>query len=417
MTSTPYDPRSDSMHKSYDSRAYFRTRKIQAIERLLRFLYRRVAPDSRLVHRFRQWQINDLNEVLQGIFLQSREKNKSYRKDVLTLLSGKVKRDLTGAIRMWQLFVMEVRRERLTPEAARGAARMAKLAVGMAGRRWAEAEFPMFSNNSDRHTRLFALSHSFSLWKSRSIGFLLYDSRREMGAVRLGYSLYLRIKPLLLHSLSQLTCKRGWKLALQCLVPVLARVKDGRVTQAWEAIQRNEVPTGERSWESVYAGAVVAERVAVHITTRKTVFSLFKSYLKQSENGCRPALRSLLRNLKSNHLQLTINSFLRWKNSVFATSPVLQFDIDTEVIRNQMQIALLLEQQTFARKLHSAQCVKKIAMHKAFAVFRRGLRGVVTRWKLYRGSDRRDEDVLYEYVRFLEEQNGIERSRVPNRLR
>jgi len=85
------------------------------------------------------------------------------------------------------------------------------------------------------------------------------------------------------------------------------------------------------------------------------------------------------------------------------------FESDIAVIRNQMLVAELLEQQIQASKQRAAMQVRKLRLRQLCEVWRRGVRELVKRWRARAGGIQ--EALLFEYVQFLEEQNGIAGSR------
>lgn len=395
----PYDPRQEAVHKSYDSKGTLQMRKLRAVERLLAVLWRRTAPDFRLVHRFHLWQANDVTDVLQGIFIQSQHKTRRYRQSLLTLLSRRVQRGQAQAIHRWQLRAQQVRSALLGPEVLRAAAKLAGVMMGRSMSGWARQLFPLYSRirGSDA-TGHFQLALALSIWTGRSISYLLYESRREQGATRLAQVLFLKTAPDLRRACAKLRTKRGWKMGLSCLFPALLSVLRRIWQSSWSLLKPAKTPS-----KQLFAAA----KLFISASSRTEFYRKCWRKLKStSPNPVGFTLKKGLNALRKSHKFVILKAVLSWKSD----QPQGQiFEADIAVIRNQMLVAELLERQIQESKQRAAILLRKVRLRQLCEVWRKGMREVMKRWKARAGGVQ--EALLFEYVQFLEEQNGIAGSR------
>lgn len=399
MMAVPYDQRQEAVHKSYDSKGTLQMRKLRAVERLLTVLWRRTAPDFRLVHRFHLWQANDVTDVLHVIFLQSQHKSRRYRQSLLTLLSRRVQRGQAQAMHRWQLRAQQVRSAVLCPEVLRAAAKLAGVIVGRSLSGWGRQLFPLYSRmrESDSASR-FQLALALSIWTGRSVGCLLYEARRERGATKLAHVLFLKVAPDLRRACGKLRTKRGWKMGICCLFPALHRVLRRLWQFSWILLNPTKAPSKLR---------FAAAKLFISAVKRATFYGKCWRKLKSaSPDPAHFALKRGLNALRKSHKMVLLKAISSWKSD----KPQDQlFESDIAVIRNQMLVAELLEQQIQASKQRAAMQVRKLRLRQLCEVWRRGVRELVKRWRARAGGIQ--EALLFEYVQFLEEQNGIAGSR------
>lgn len=303
----------------------------------------------------------------------------------------------------------------LTAEVVTGAAKLAGAVLATSFKTWANRDFPMFYQTPDNANRLFLLTHSFAHWKSTSITHLLNDNHREMAAVRLCQVLYMRIKPLQEHAFAQLRLKRRWRAAFACLVPLVERLRWKWQHHAWSLIAGLRFAQKTSITDQISAATALLECTLNRRQRVKYAFVGVRRFGKSVEGEYATKLRRMCKCLSLNQKQLRLKTMMRWKECAKPTVRMRLFDIDSSVIRNQMQIALLLEQQIITRRLQSSNLQRKTKLLAAISIAYRRLRIVFTQWRRLRGAEVREEDVLYEYVRFLEEQNGVINSLVPSR--
>ena len=414
MTSAPFDYRSDLMHKSYDAKASNRSRKIAATERLLHILYRRAAPDYRLVHRFREWQQNDLNQMLASYMGQQQWKERRHERGLLVLLSCTVNRGAKAAICRWRLEATETKRRLLTPERLLAAGKVVAVLLGRTMSRPSRTQFPLNSRISGRAERVQLLTLAVNKWHTASVESLLYSSRRGMGAVRMCQLLYLKTRPLLQRLYERLALRRGWKPALSCLVPCVQYKWKSTLQHAFAQIWRSGFQPDPLL--QLQAGLL---KLRGALLGRKKQMALAWTQLRLTSPSVQysRSLARLVSVLQANHRQIRLKALYTLRTTVTRAS-VPGFDMDNAIIRNQMQVAVMLELQTIARHTASLGLVRRIKLSQAFRHVRSTLRQVLHCWRRngIQGRTVENEDVLFEYVRFLEEQNGIEDSRLPQLL-
>ena len=417
MSSVPFDYRSELMHKSYDAKASNRSRKAAAIERLLHLLYRRAAPDYRLVHRFREWQQNDLNQMLASYMGQQQWKERRHVRGLLVLLSLAVNRGAKAAISRWRQEAIEAKRRLLTPERVAAAGKLAAVLLGKTMDRWSHCQFPMIPQVSGKPEKAHLLALAVNKWKTASVGCLLYSSRRGMGAVRMCQLLYLKTRPLLQRLYERLAQRRGWKPALSCLFPHLQYKRSSTLQRAFARIcQSSFSPSFPLQLQ---AGIFTLQKALQIYSKRRQIsfawgqFRLFSPSLQVSRK-----LSRLLANFQANHRQIRLKSLYTLKTTTVRTKETAGFDMDIAIIRTQMQVAAMLEVQTVDRRAASVGLIRRIKLFRAFRFVKNSLRQALHGWRRsgVQGRTVENEDVLFEYVRFLEEQNGISASRLPQLL-
>lgn len=402
MMAVPYDPRQEAVHKSYDSKGTQQMRKLRAVERLLAVLWRRTAPDFRLVHRFHLWQVNDVTDVLHSIFIQSQHKTRRYRQSILTLLSRRVQRSQAQALHCWQLRAQQLRSAVLCPTVLRAAAKLAGVMVGRSMSGWARQLFPLYSRMRESSAGHSQLAMAFCIWTGRSISYLLYDSRRERGATQLAQVLFLKIAPDLRTVCEKLRIKRGWKMGLSCLFPALFRV----IRRLWQLSWHLLLPDQPHSQQRF-----AAAKLLFLSPNRRVLLGKCWGQLKSTNlNSTRLVLRKGLTALRKNHIRVVLKAISSWKSE---NPPGQLFDADIAVIRIQMQVAELLERQIQASRQRAGVHLRKLRLRQLCEVWRRGLRDLVKRWRARAGGVQ--EALLFEYVQFLEEQNEIAQSSVKPR--
>lgn len=417
MTSAPFDYRSELMHKSYDAKASNRSRKAAAIERLLHLMYRRAAPDYRLVHRFREWQQNDLNQMLASYLGHQQWKQRRHERGLLVLLSFAVSRAAKAAIWRWRLEAIAAKRRLLTPERVAAAGKLAAVLLGRTMGRWCRCQFPMVPHSSGKQEKAHLLALAVNKWKTASVGCLLYSSRRGMGAVRMCQLLYLKTRPLLQRLYERLAQHRGWKPALSCLLPSLQYKRCSTLQHAFARLEQSRF---HPSVSLQLHTALLTLRKALQIQGKRRQMALAWKQLRLFAPSLQVSQRltRLIAALKRNHRQIQLKSLYALRTSTVCTQQIPTFDMDLAIIRTQMQVAAMLEVQTIDRRAASVDQIRRIKLFRAFRFVKNSLRQALHGWRRsgVQGRTVENEDVLFEYVRFLEEQNGISASRLPQVL-
>lgn len=391
----PYERRLDTAQRSYDGKGAAHTRKLRAVERLLDVLWRHTAPDSRLVHRFHLWQANDLEDVLHSIFLQSQQKNRRYRQSVLSLLSRTVQRSQVQVVRRWQLQVHQMRSVGWSEGRMRAAAKLVGVVVGRGMKVWGRRICPLYQRiQEDSLNSHFLLSLSFSLWASKSVSYLLYDSRREHGITRLSQVLFLHITNHLRSAWDQLRQKRGWNTGLWCVSNLMVRVKKRLMQEIWTQLKLRKM----REMRQYSALKVVISAHKRSILYRKSWSRL--KFLPQ--NRLISSIKSALSAFRAHHNSLKLKALHQWKSLQI---PSNGFEVDMSIIRNQISVAELIERQIQTTSLRMSWEVRRIGLRDLGEAGKRGLREVIRRWRVRAGGIQ--EALLFEYVQYLEEQNGI----------
>ena len=411
MTSAPFDYRSELMHKSYDAKASNRSRKIAAVERLLKVIYRRAAPDYRLVHRFREWQQNDLNQMLSNYMGQQQWKEHRHYRGLLLLLNSVLLRGLHVTLTSWRFKSKLLKRSRLTPTKLLSAGQITAVLLRKTLQKWAKCNFSISSSLRSPIERINVLLLAVNRWKTASVGHLLYYNRRGMGAVRICQWIYGKITPLLQGLYEKLALKRGWKPGIRCLVPVLKMKTVKQMQIALMSLHRNRfLPS---NLEKIHVGLMQFQAILINKNRKKRLnYGLWRL---RSFSGIFPSTSSLLSLfscLKRHYSQVKMKAVVMWRGSG-GEDREAGFEMDLEIIRNQMQVARMLETQTIERRSVNVRLVQRMKLKELERSVWKGMREGLRRWRMCGVRNDTNEDVLFEYVRFLEEQNGIHPSRLP----
>lgn len=424
----------------------FKELKKIAAERLVRILSNKLFVDIRKVRRFRIWQSEYLDHVMAGISQKNTEKQMKLKLRYLQFLSFILQKHLRASLYTW-IQVLRASKSFSLPR-SKLLASIKIIAISMIRQNKAQniKNFAIASANSASWRPCKVKLALFS-WKRWVVSELLAESHREMAGVRLVHFLRKKTAPLMSFALRKFFFRTDKKVSICALVVLVRDWTVRRKHFAFMKLAKKKnvfTPAGRPGRDLKFKVNMLKKIVGIRkmnliVAQRKEkrtfgigkdaffylvkCFIVWKSIRRVKRRlGRRPkatnrriknmGLRFIISKLKEKTLNKLSSSLSRWRSSGKKSK---LFEIDKFVIINQAQVSVHIEAQIL-KKENDIKAIKKLtSLSNLVLCSLKRLKQYFNTWAeilTFDESRTNDRDIVYEYIRFLEDNLGV-----PHRFR
>lgn len=410
----------------------FKELKKIAAERILRILSNRLFIDIRKVRRFRIWQSEYLNHVMQGISIKNSEKQTNLKLKYLQFLNLTLHKYLRKSFYMWVLCTKSFKLNSLPNAKLFASIKLVSVLLKNKLDTLGYRNFSFSRLNAWKNSRM---KVALFTWKKMVISSLLSESHKEMAAVRIVHFLHKKTTPFISFAVKKICFRAGSKLPALSLGIVLKKIVYHHKHFGLMKIFRQESRLApntvnirdQRSKFSTLQKFAALKQISIIMHKRKIVnkrlLDLSKAVFKwkyiRNKVKRRPNKRVkgtnrqikligakfLLVKLKEVLNRRSLNMMSRWK-----PRPLPEFDIDKNVISNQAQVAAYIESQILKKEGEIKSVKKSTLISNLVLTLLKRLKQSFCAWAEICANEENlnnDRDIVYEYIRYLEDNLGV----------
>ena len=415
-----------------------------AVKMIVDTISRKLFVDNRIVRYFRIWQLNYLTPILKSVYSTHKQTSEKLTASTFQLLNRILQKQLHKAFSKWQLKYQMSKVNNLSDQYLTGALKLVAVLLNIDSKTLIQKYFSSFFKPYSRKKPL-KLVKALKLWKEKTINSLLTESRKEQGVIRIVHSLNKKVTPVIHFGLSQVLLRGKNLLAVRTMTLVLTKNIQNHFHVCFAKLRCLKPFTKVKNWNS--------REKQTRLSTLQKVTSFYKlnrilnkplnlraKYAKKLRFFLRWKKESPLDTLeKSIHLysmapsehlkdfalvfffrtlkkQLKLNllkALSTWKDvpSLATIKKHSEFQIDKNIISNQATVLSSLESQISKRTQENLLCKKKRLLRRLGFLVTRNMKKHLSKWyrcALNMRQNTKSKDVLFEYIRFLEDQLGLE---------
>jgi hypothetical protein len=418
----------------------FKELKKIAAEKLVRILSNKLFVDIRKVRRFRIWQSEYLAHVMEGISQLKLEKQSKLKTRYIQFFIFILQKHQRKALLSWHHSTRALKLQTFPSSRMLSGVKLASFIIQKQGQDLGFKNFSLAFIKSNSW-RVGKVRLALFTWKRWVVSELLAESHREMAGIRIVHFLHKKTAPLASFALRKSFFRTEKKVAICSLAVLVKRLVLNRKSFGFMMMVKKKngvtpVGRGLRDYRfkftalKRFAGVKKMIQIVNNKKREKEVFlELVKSFLKwkmlkktKKRLFKRPKttnrrikmmglkfLMTKARSLASGRLS---SSFSQWKNM---KKQKKVFEIDKLLIFNQAQVSAHIECQIMRKEGELKKIKRATLISNLLLSFLKRMKKIFDLWAevlIIDDSRTNDRDIVYEYIRFLEDNLGV-----PHRFR
>ncbi|OMJ85769.1 hypothetical protein SteCoe_12835 [Stentor coeruleus] len=416
-------------------KGYLELKKLGA-EKLLRLASNRLFIDIRKVRRFRIWQGEYLNHVMGGIALMNSEKQEKLKIKYLNFLNFILLKHIQRALYKWSSIVKYFKIFTLPNTKFKSAITTCSVLIKQETNNLGRKDFPLFYCKS-QSWKMSRVKVALSKWRQKVVNTLLDESHREMAIVKINHFLHKKTTPLTSFAIRKICYRIGAKIGCNVLFLSIKKIIQQHKHYSFMCLGRKKsifTPRSRVNREKKaklnllqkfvaikHLNSIANKKYSVPLLKVKVFFAFchWKKLKKRPKARIQRRLKGADRKIK----QLAANFIMRksrtlekkglmgwithWKSTPKAEAV---FSIDKFVYINQAQVAAYIEGQIISQ-VHQIKKLKRgIQLQNMELLLRKQLKDIFGEWANLMRQERNktnDQDIVYEYIHFLEDNLGV----------